>query len=223
MKDKKPTNAQLQSKIASAIVFVPKTKDTKTIYFDDRGLRITCTIDFTIIETMFHRHVFNNLTSSGYSKPYIYTQQFLEIANENDSACMVKDRKGNIRRSFEKLVKHLEGKEDKTEFNVVTFYSWYLFNIFQPLYSLGDTQTSQFKVWFEYASAIAFNSIFLDEHKEDMTNKQFYEEWKGMMDKFFNDQEESVLIEGKSDDERAKEEVQAMNEQENEETIENMS
>ena len=37
---KKPTNAQLQKRIENAIVFVPKTKDTISIFFSDKGVRL---------------------------------------------------------------------------------------------------------------------------------------------------------------------------------------
>ena len=38
MEQKKPTKAQIENRIKHAIVHVDRTKDTKNVYFDDKGL-----------------------------------------------------------------------------------------------------------------------------------------------------------------------------------------
>ena len=46
---KKPTNAQLEKRLKCALLHIDKTKDTKSIYFDDKGLRLTINDDFALI------------------------------------------------------------------------------------------------------------------------------------------------------------------------------
>ena len=80
---KKLTNAQLQKRIANALIHIDRTNGTESIFFSDKGLRLTVNEDFAIIATGFHRHVFNNFTNAGISRPYLYTKRVIEIANEN--------------------------------------------------------------------------------------------------------------------------------------------
>lgn len=70
---KKPTKGDLEKKMRSAVVFVPKDRETISVYFDDKGLRLTTTEDFAIIATGAHQHVFRNVTVAGVSRPYLYT------------------------------------------------------------------------------------------------------------------------------------------------------
>ena len=41
---KKMTRGDLERRMNSAVVLIPKTKDTKSIWFDDKGLRLTVTM-----------------------------------------------------------------------------------------------------------------------------------------------------------------------------------
>ena len=133
MKQKKPTNAQLQKRIENAIVFVPKTKDTISIFFSDKGVRLVADADGCVIETNYHRHVYSNITSAGVSRPYLYTKRIIEIANGNLDA--IKTESGY---SFQKLLEGLKAKEDKSEYNIVTYYEWWLMIIFDGLYSISE-------------------------------------------------------------------------------------
>ena len=201
---KKLTNAQLQKRIANALIHIDRTKDTETIFFVDKGLRLTINEDVAIIATGFHRHVFNNFTSSGISRPYLYTKRVIEIANENIVAVETEDGY-----SFAKLLDVLKAKEDKSEYNIVVYYEWFLFNIFQPLYGIGETEIESFLVYEDYLHNIARNAILLSEKMEDMTNKQFIQKVIDNIKEFTSELEERVLFPKKTDEQVMQEEVAA--------------
>lgn len=220
MKEKKPTNAQLTKKIERAVLHIDRTKNTREVYFDDKGLRVTDCDDVVIVATNFHRHVYNKVTSSGYSRPALYLMRLLDIVEENLVGITTKDEKGNVRRSFTKLLEVLKAKEDQSEYVIVTYVGWFLFNIFQPLYSIAEDSLSNFRVYFEYLHNIAITSILLDEHKDGMTNLEFVKEYNKKMKEFLKGLEETQIFEALSDEERMKREVEAMNEIDSEESFE---
>ena len=212
---KKPTNAQLQKRIENAIVFVPKTKDTISIFFSDKGVRLVADNDGCVIETNYHRHVYSNITAAGVSRPWLYTKRVIEIANENLDA--IKTESGY---SFQKLLEVLKAKEDKSEYNIVTFVDWWLMVIFDGLYSIGESEIESFLVYFKYIGIIATNSILLDEHKEDMTNKQFIQKVFDNIKEFTDNLEENVLFPKKTDEQMMQEEIAAIQEQEQNDAME---
>ena len=209
---KKPTNAQLLKRIANSIVHVDKTKDTQSIFFDDKGLRLTVTEDYAIIETGYHRHVFNNFTSSGVCRPWLYTKRMIEIATEND--CIVNG--GN---SYQRLMQVLKDKEDKSEYNIATYYDWWLMNIYAPLFSIGETDAECFLVYMDYMHNLARNSIFLEEHKDGLTDKQFVEKWLGLIRDFTKEMEERVIFVPKTDEQVMQENIDAIQQDENEKVL----
>jgi hypothetical protein len=208
MKEKDLSKGQLESRLRNALVFVPKDKDYKGVYFDDKGLRLEVTNDFAVITTGFHRHVFNSITSQGISRPYLYTQRFIEIALSND--CLVKDEKGNITRSYNKLMAVLKEKEDKSEFNVCWYTDLWFNVIFHNLYSIGETEAESFLVYESYLHNIARNKIILSEKTEDITNKTFIEQIGKELMEFTKDVDEHVVFPKKTDEERKKEEIDAL-------------
>ena len=215
MEQKKPTNAQLQKRIANALIHIDRTKDTESIFFVDKGLRLTVNEDYAIIATGFHRHVFNNFTSSGISRPYLYTKRVIEIANENIVAVETEDGY-----SFAKLLEVLKAKEDKSEYNIVTYYEWFVFNCFQPLYSIGESEVESFLVYEAYLHNIARQAVLLSEKKEDMTNKQFFNEVIKNMQDFIDGVDERVIFHKMTDEEMAQANIEAIQEQEQEQAME---
>lgn len=207
---KKPTNGQLERRIKSAIIHVDKTKDTKVVYFDDKGLRLTVSEDYAIIATGAHQHVFNAITAGGVSRPYIYTKRFVEIALDND--CTVKDENGNTVRSYAKLFSILKQKEDNKEYNLCWYIDLWLNNIFAPLYSIDETEISSFLIYEQFLHNIARTQIILGERKEDMTNLQFVDELISNEKKFLEGLKESVIIHKKTDEEQVNEEIDALQE-----------
>ena len=212
---KKLTNAQLQKRIENAIVFVPKTKDTVSVFFSDKGVRLVADNDGCVIETNYHRHVFSNITAAGVSRPYLYTKRVIEIVNAN-----LKDIEVGGGYSYQRLLEVLKAKEDKTEYNIVTYYEWWLMVIFDGLYSIGESEIESFLVYFKYIGIIATNSILLDEHKEDMTNKQFIQKVFDNIKEFTDSLTESILFPKKTDEERMKEEIEAIQQTEQEQVME---
>ena len=214
MESKKETRDQLERRIKNALVFVPKDKETISVYFGDKGLRLEATSDKVVISTMFHKHVFDNITTAGYSRPYLYTKRVIEIANENLEAI-----KTDAGYSFQTLLEVLKAKEDQAEYNICVFFSWYCQIIFNPLYSIGEDDVSSFLVFFKYCCVLAQNHIILDEHKEDFTTKQFLERFKELITEFMEGNEERVLFHALSDEERMKQEMEAMQANANDELM----
>lgn len=217
---KKLSNAQLEKRMQSAIVLVSKDKDTKSVYFDDKGLRITVTSDYAVIGTMFHRHVFNSVTASGASRPYLYTKNFVDIALTHDEDIMVKNEKGGVVRSYARLFDVLSKEENKINYNLAWFYDLWLNNIFQPLYSIGETESEAFLVYEQYLHNVARNHIVLSEKPQGMTNIQFVKETMAMVEKFIDGMKESQIFEPMTDEERVKAEADALNEQQQEKFME---
>lgn len=206
MEQKKQTKAQIERKIQNAIVFVPKDKDTKTIFFSDKGLRLTTTSDTAVIETGYHRHVFSSFTASGFSRPYLYVNRLIEIANEHD--CKVEDSY-----SFERLKDVLKEKND-SNFPLVTYIGWWLFNLFHPLYTIGETEIESFLVYESFIHNIACQSIILSETEKDITNKEFIEKVINSIKDLTSNIEERVLLVKHSDDDIVQENIAAIQEQE---------
>jgi len=215
MEQKKPTNAQLQKRIANALIHIDKTKETESVFFSDKGLRLTVNEEYAIIATGFHRHVFNNFTSSGISRPYLYTKRVIEISNEN-----LKDIEVDGGYSFQRLLEVLKAKEDKSDYNIVTYYEWFVFNCFQPLYSIGESEAESFLVYETYLHNIARQAVLLSEKKEDMTNKQFFDEVIKNMQSFVEGVDERVIFHKMSDGELAQANIEALTQNEQEQAME---
>lgn len=207
MEQKKETRAQMERRLKNALVFVPRDKEYSSVYFTDKGLRLEATSESCVISTAFHTHVFNAYTTSGISRPYLYTKRLIDIANGNN--CATKDGY-----SFSALIDVLKNKEDKSEYNLVVYIDWWIFNCFQPLYSIGESEAESFLVYESYLHNIARSSVILSEKTEDITNKQFVETVIKNMNDFIEGIDERVVFHKKTDDELIKENIEAIQEQE---------
>lgn len=215
METKKPTTAQLLRRIERAVVHIDLTKSTISTYFSDKGVRLTANDESAVIAFGYSQTIFNSFTSSGVSRPWLYTKRVIEIANENKES--IKTDSGY---SFQKLLKVLKEKEDNAEYNIVVFLEWWLFNCFQPLFSIAETETDSFLVYEDYVHNIARNAVILEEKKEDMTDKQFIDKVIKNMQEYTGHNEPRVIFHKKTDEERVQEEIAAMQEQELNETME---
>lgn len=211
-KPKKPTNAQLQKRLANALIHIDRTKETQSVFFDDKGLRLTINEEYAIIETGYHRHVFNNFTSSGVCRPYLYTKRMIEIANEND--CKI----GNGL-SYQRLMQVLKDKKDQSDYNIASYYDWYLMNIFEPLFSIGENEAECFLVYMDYMHNIARNAILFEEHKDGLTNKQFVEKYIGYINDFTKGIDEREIFVPKTDEQVMQENLDAIQQDENEKVL----
>lgn len=212
MEKKQMTKAQMQRRIEQSPLHLNRTRDFKTIYFDDKGLRLSCDDNegYCLIETSAHTHVFRSITVAGMSRPYLYTKRFIEFALEND--CTVKDDKGVVRHSYAKLISVLKDKDDKTQYNIAWYVDLWLFNIFSPLYSIDETEIASFIVYEQYLHNIARSQVILSEHTEDMTNLQFVDALIDNEKKYLDGMKEAVIIHKKTDEEKTQEEVAALQE-----------
>jgi len=213
MEQKKPTKAQMERRLSNAIVLVEKTKNTQSVFFSDKGVRLTVTEDKAVIATGFHQHVFDAYNMNGMSRPYLYTKRIVELALEND--CEARDDKGNpTGYAYAALLETLKKKEDKSEYNIAYYFGWWLMVIFDGLYSIAEDETSTFLVYFKYMTILAANSILLDEHKEDVTNKQFIEKFQSLISEFTSEISETIVLKAISDEERIEQEINAVRESE---------
>ena len=201
---KRPTNGQLQKRLERAVLHLDRTKNTKSIYWSDKGCRLTADDDYAIIAFGFSQTVYNNFTSAGISRPYLYTKRIIEIANEN-----LKEIEVDGGYSYQRLLDVLKEKEDKSEYNIVTYFSWFLQNLFSPQFGIAEDDVSSFLVYEDYIHNIAKNSILLSERNEDLTNKQFIDKMVANIKEFTDNLEETVLLHKKSDDELMKENMEA--------------
>lgn len=205
----KPTNAQLTRRIEKAVLHIDRTKDTKSVFFGDKGLRLTVNEDYAIIETGAHRHVYDSVNmAQGYSRPYLYTKRIVDIALEND--CKTAD--GNL--SYAVLLCNLKNNGKESEYNIAMYYSWFLFNIFQPLYGIAEDEISSFLVYEEYLHNIARNAVILGEKKDGLTNKQFVDMVVDNIKSYTEDMDERILFPKKTDEDVLKENIDAAMEQE---------
>lgn len=216
-RNSKPTNAQLLRRIQKSPLHLDFTKNTVSVYFSDKGLRLTVddTEGYALIATGYHTHCFQSWTSNGISRPFLYTKRVIEIANENLDAIKTDDGY-----SFQKLLEVLKAKEDKSEYNIVTYYEWWCSVIFDGLYSISEDEVGSWLVYFKYINIIATNSILLEEHKEDVTNKQFVEQFISRIKEFTDNVDERVLFHALSDEERTKQEMEAVMATEQEQAME---
>ena len=212
----KLTNGQLLKRLKNAVVHIDKDKSYQSVYWSDKGLRLETTDEYCVISTGFHRHVFNAFNSAqGISRPYLYTKRVIEIANENIVAVETEDGY-----SFAKLLEVLKAKEDKSEYNIVIYYEWFVFNCFQPLYSIGESEVESFLVYEAYLHNIARQAVLLSEKKEDMTNKQFFNDVIKNMQDFIEGVDERVIFHKMTDEEMAQANIEAIKEQEQEQAME---
>ena len=221
MEKKKITNGQLQNRLRNAILHIDKTKDTQSVFFDDKGLRLTVNEDFAIIATGFHQHVFTNFTAQGVSRPYLYTKRFIEIALAND--CTIKDAKGNVTRSYGKLLGILKEKEDQKEFQVAWYIDLWFNNIFHPLYGIGESEAESFLVYESYLHNIARNKIIMSEKINDMTNLDFIDAVMQEVKAFTEGMDKRTIFKKKTDEEMMQENIEAAAAQQSEKAMEEQS
>lgn len=212
---KRPTNGQLQKRLERAVLHLDRTKNTQSIYWSDKGCRLTADDDYAIIAFGYSQTVFNNYNMSGVSRPWLYVKRIIEIANENDAS--IKTESGY---SYQKLLEVLKGKEDKSQYNICVYFEWYLMCLYSPQFSIGETKIESFLVYEDYLHNIARNAILLSEKTEDITNKQFIQKVIDNIKEFTSELEERVLFPKKTDEQVMQEEVAAIQEQEQNDAME---
>ena len=221
MEKKKLTNSQLEKRLRNALIHIDKTKDTQSIFFDDKGLSLIVNEDFAIIGTGFHRHVFNNITAAGVSRPYLYTKRFVEIALANDCAVARKD--GSSIHSYAKLMNVLKEKEDKSDYNLCWYVDLWYNNLFHPLYGIGETEAESFLVYESYLHNIARNKVIMSEKINDMTNLDFIEAVMQEVKAYTEGMDKRTIFKKKTDEEMMQENIEAAAAQQTEKAMEEQS
>ena len=228
-RNSKPTNAQLQRRIENAVVFVPKVKDTKSIYFTDRGVRLTVTSPsdfdgYAVIETNYHKHVYSEINPQQatdpqakmpFSRVWLFTLRVIEIANEN-----LKDIEVGGGYSYQRLLDVLKAKENKEEYNIVFTYDLFLFNSSCRIHDIGEDPVSYFFMFESFAHNVARNNVLLEEGGRELTNKQFIEKMIENIRAMFNDMDEYTLLIKKTDEEIMRENMEAVMATEQEQAME---
>lgn len=173
-KTKKPSKAQLESKIENAILLVEKGKEFKAFRFSDMGISIKICQDYTMLESNFHRNVWNNITSNGYSNVYVLLNEVVSIATQLKDDIAVKNDKDEIEYHFGKL-KDLDyiPQADKNILNL--FEKWvYLLN--DSPFMIGSEKINILSIVSSYIIWLSKNQILYSERNEDLTINKFYNE-----------------------------------------------
>ena len=216
-KTKKPTNAQLTKRIKNAVLLIDKTKDTKTIFFSDTATRITITPDYAIVEKNGNQiHIFAKVLSYGYSRPYLYLDTVVDFALAEEKADTITTPNGL---SWYKLLEVLKGRDDQIPYGTCHYVDMWMFNVCAPVYSISEDKASVHLVLENYWHNVARTNVFLQEKTEPMTNKQFGNEVLEQVKSFIDGCEEEVIFEKKTDEELQQEEMKAMAEFEDEQTL----
>ena len=211
-KDKKESKAQIENRLKNAVLFVPRDKEYIAVYFKDKGLRLEATDDFAIVSTVSHSHVFNKITPSGVSRPYLYIKQMIALAMAYTDA-------STDGRSYAAMMERMKAKEDQSDYNIAWYVDKWLYNILMPLYTIGEDYASAFLVYEGFLHHVARNDIARREHLSDVTNVDFMKELTRLLQEYAKDFEPQVVYEKKSDDERIQEIADAMNEDKMEEAM----
>ena len=134
MEQKKPTKKQLEKKLNEATVFVDKAE--KSIYLTDIGVGIYITKFQTVLSTNFHRHVWENINSVGYSGVYRFLNSFVDICLNNLGDITYKDKNNNIYYCFGKLTEIPNFTAE--EVSIVRQFNMFNCTIHDGIYSVGN-------------------------------------------------------------------------------------
>lgn len=223
--DKKPTNAQLQRRIDSAIIHMDRTKDTKEVFFDDRNIRVVVNEDVALLAngiytTMFNRHYFG-----GESNQYLCLSSLVECAKRYDDKIIASNKNGEKFRSFALLVKTMEENND-ADYAWIKVLEWFIYN-FEANIALAPrenfTNAIFYNIYEKFAHSAASLEQFSNEHKDGMTNKEYF---KAIADKLIaiaDDMNDDKMFEPISDEEMAKKEMEALQKNEEEKILEEQS
>lgn len=213
--NKKPSNKELARRIERATLHLDKTKDTKEVFFDDRFLRLVVdeTEGYALVGTPFHTHYFQMITSNGYSKPFIYVQAVVEIANKYKGE--ITTEKGVSFTLLQKLLQE-KGEEARADLNIITYADWWFTNINAPLYSIGNDNVSGFLTFEQYIHNLARMETILAEKTEDVTQGQFIDNVCDKMKKAVENIADTVLYKKKTDKDALDEEIKALSQMQDE-------
>lgn len=222
--EKKPTNGQLLQRINKAIVHMDRTKDTKEVFFDDRGMRITVNEDMAMISNGIYQSIFHRYSANGETSQYLCLSSLVALALKYEEDIKVRDSKGNVKfRSYALLLKVVDEKKDPMNTWLYIMDKW-LYNyetgiVLAPRESFNAA--TFYNIFEKFAHSIATNKVYMAEHKEEMSVKQYFEAIAEELKKTGEGMPDTVMFVALSDEEKAKQEAEAMEANAIEQTIEN--
>lgn len=217
MEKKKPTTRQMQNRLKNAILHIDRTKDTKQIYFDDRGLNIVVNEDWACIGSGNYTCTFNVMSPSGISIQYTFLKRFLDVALKNEDTFLIVDKNGKPMRSYSLFLKTLkkeyeQGNDKENDYLWAWYVDKWIYNYECNLASLGESPWQSFSTYEKFIHNIACNHIILEEKTENMTNHQYFAKVIEKMQEYMKGVQENVIFEAKSDEEKQKEQLDALQE-----------
>lgn len=222
MEQKKPTNAQLQKRIEKAVIHIDRTKDTKEVFFDDRGIRIVISDERAIISQLSFMMTFDEIVSGGYSRNYMVLNRITEMVDEYD--CVVVNEKGEKSVSFWKLydsVKNSTKEGHESDNGIITkFIIW--FGVMQSsMFMLSERTDYTFALGTQYAMNSIISGSISKFYERDMTNKELLSEIANEFDAYRNGvKEEFVVMKKETEEDRKQAIANAIQEREQEQAME---
>ena len=178
MESKKLSKAQLEKAVRTAIVYVPKTKETKTLRLDDRGFTITITENYTVVSTNFHRNVFSNFVSDGLSNPHVWLDSFIQICEKYHEYGEIKDDNGNVKAfSLKQMMENAKDKLEDVEFMILQHTDAWLSTLTEGCFAIGDTDLHIQDVMIMYLSFLAKSNVLLSAADKDIYKQEMYNKY----------------------------------------------
>lgn len=171
-KNVKPSKAQLEKELNSAILIIEKGNDYKAFRFSDMGINIQVCKDFTIMSTNFHQNIWNNVIPTGYSNIYTFLGLICDVANKNKAEIGAKNSKGEVEYHFNKL-KAISTLDDSDKTLLRIFEMW-VYTLNDAPFMMGSGKVEMSNLSASYILWLAKNSVIFDERKEDLTKNNFY-------------------------------------------------
>ena len=220
--DKKPTNAQLQRRIDTAIIHMERTKDTKEIFFDDRNIRVVVNEDMALLSNGIYSTTFQRYFFGGESNQYACLSLLVDCAKKYETKIITQDKKGNKFRSFALLSKVMQ-EENDNDHTWILVLSWYIY-VFEANIALAPredfTNAVFYNLYEKFAHSAASLEQYSKEHKDGMTNKEYFKAIADKLIEIADDMNEDKMFEPMSDEEMAKKEMEALQRDEEEKILE---
>lgn len=171
----KLTREQLQRRLDKAVLHIDRTKAFRSVYFADRGLRITVEDEVALIGRSSYTLMFDRVVAGGYSRIYMMLSGIVDMASRFD--CTAKDSSGEPFTSYYRLRDTLQKEGvDGGEYNVfVIFTAW--FDVLQSTLFLAPEKPDE--MWALnsiYALNTIVHGVISKPYGKDMDNRELWDE-----------------------------------------------
>lgn len=172
MEQKKATRAQLEKRIDNALLIVDKGKEFKSIYLGDIGIGVYITKDYAIMTSNFHQHIWNKFNRQGYNKPYIYLDQFVNLANEHINEIGDKNIEDELFYSMRKLIAISTLSESEKILIGMVYRFIYVAN--SGIYAIGNENIENTNLLLQYSCWLSYSNVFFEIKDEDVLRNDIY-------------------------------------------------